>query len=934
MLRAITLAGLGLGAVTALKSGLPAKYDGTANNYAASSCAGIADADKVDCGQVGTNEQQCEAKGCCWAEAGSNSATPWCFSPSLNTGYSLSDMKTTSTGYHGTLSLLGKGTSTFGPDLASLHLEVVYETADTFHLRVTDATAARWEIPQTVLPRPTAAQVKPLSAAQVNYEFHFTSSPFTFYVTRKTDGRRIFSMDTPFVFKNQYLEIGTSIDSSARTFGIGESTRLEQALVPGSTYTLWAADIPAAAFYKNLYGSFPYYLQLHADGTSHGAMLLNSNGMDVTLGSSALTFKAIGGVIDLYVFNGPTPDSVVQQYTSVVGKPTMMPYWSFGFHNCKYGYTSVVQVEDVVKNYRAAEIPLETQWMDIDYMQDYRDFTWSSKNFPVDEVKSFVDTLHKQGQHFVPIIDPGIMVYPGYEAYEKGMQEDIFIKDVTGGYYLGQVWPGPTYFPDFLHPKAQSYWSEQIQHFHDSVPVDGLWIDMNEISNFCNDDGGGQHCAAKAGCPSGNIETQCTCCLECQTPDATNALDFPPYHIHNKQANGALSAKTVAMSSYAYGNVSSYDAHNLYGLTEQIATNAALTAARGNKRPFLLSRSSFPSTGRHSAKWTGDNYASWDDLKSSVISVLDFNLFGVPMVGADICGFLGNTNEELCARWIELGAFYPFSREHSALNTADQELYLWPSVTQAAKAALGVRYRMLPYLYTQFYHASIQGSAVARALWYNNPTDTATFGITQQFYLGPCVMVSPCLEQGATSVRAYFPKGLWYDFSTHALTDASAAGRYVDLDTPLTSTNVHISGGSVLPLQQAAMTVSQARATPFTLLVALCDMGMAEGSLFVDDGEQVGISAFLSVGYSVTTTAPSAGTLTSTVKVDSYTGARDMRVETITVLGRGIQAVPSSVLLNGKALAAAQIVYDATTKSYSFVNLGLSLSAPISLVWK
>jgi alpha-glucosidase (family GH31 glycosyl hydrolase) len=229
-----------------------------------------------------------------------------------------------------------------------------------------------------------------------------------------------------------------------------------------------------------MYGSFPYYVQM-INGTAHGAMLMNSNGMDVTLADTSLTFKPIGGIVDLYVFSGSTPAAVVDQYTQIVGRPTMMPYWSLGFHNCKYGYESIWQVEQVVANYSAAGIPLDTQWMDIDYMQNYKDFTLDSVDFPQSEVASFVNQLHANGQHFVPIIDPGIMVQSGYDAYEQGVQKDLFVKDIQGGYYLGQVWPGPTYFPDFLHPSTQDYWTQQLKAFWNMAQPDGLWIDMNEV---------------------------------------------------------------------------------------------------------------------------------------------------------------------------------------------------------------------------------------------------------------------------------------------------------------------------------------------------------------------------------------------------------------------------------------------------------------------
>ena len=314
---------------------------------------------------------------------------------------------------------------------------------------------------------------------------------------------------------------------------------------------------------------------------------------------------------------------------------------------------------------------------------------------------------------------------------------------------------------------------------------------MNEIASFCNDDGKGQVCAntASQGCPAPGA-SQTSCCLVCKTVDSSNKLDFPPYNIANNK--GLLSAKTLAMSATHYGNITVYDAHNLYGLTEQIATAGALTDIRG-KRPFVLSRSGFLSTGVHSAKWTGDNQASWDDLKSSIIGIMDFNLFGIPMIGADICGFIGDSNEELCARWIEVGAFYPFSRDHNTLGAAPQELYVWPTVAEASRNALGLRYQLLPYMYTAFSDAHFNGATVARALWMNFPGDPLCASIDRQFMLGDGVLLSPVLDSGATSVSAYFPQGYWYSLFTKQLSvDASTGGKTVSLATSLTQTNAHV----------------------------------------------------------------------------------------------------------------------------------------------
>lgn len=295
-----------------------------------SSCA-VPDYSKSDCGYWGIDQGACEAKGCCWSPAGTNSQTPWCFHPQKTTdGYSLSKLVETETGYKAELNLVGSGSSTYGPDIKKLSLEVVFETEDTVRVKITDAAKPRWEVPESVLPRPHASK-KPAAS---NLKFSYTEAPFSFEITRAADGKSLFKLGDSFTFKDQYLEIPTAIDEKAKTFGLGESARLNHALQSGHTYTMWAADIPSIVFEKNLYGSFPFYVQM-VDGQAHGVMLLNSNGMDVSLQQKELTFKTIGGIVDLYVFNGPTPADVVRQYTAIVGRPAMQAYWSLGFHNCK-----------------------------------------------------------------------------------------------------------------------------------------------------------------------------------------------------------------------------------------------------------------------------------------------------------------------------------------------------------------------------------------------------------------------------------------------------------------------------------------------------------------------------------------------------------------------------------------------------------------------
>ncbi|KAJ6630222.1 glycoside hydrolase family 31 protein [Mycena sp. CBHHK59/15] len=824
--------------------------------------------------------------------------------------------------YGGTLTaslkLAGKACNVFGTDIKTLALKVVYETSSRIHVKITDPTSARYEVPESVLPRPSSANpVSPQSAA---IRFNYTTSPFAFSIVRAATSEVLFSTAShPIIYEPQYLRVKTNLAANANIYGLGEHTNTFRLDPDNTTLTLWSRDAYGIPTGSNLYGNHPVYFEHRTTGT-HGVLLLNSNGMDIKLTNGALEYNVIGGVLDFYFLAGSQtdPTETARQYAEIVGTPAEVPYWSFGLHQCRFGYNNYIDVAGVISNYSAAGIPLETMWTDIDYMDRRRIFTVDPQYFPLNRMREIVDYLHSQDQRFVLMTDPAVGYLPdqGYGPYDRGTADDVWLKNQNGSSHLGLVWPGVTVYPDWFHPKIQDYWSNEFELFYNAstgLDIDGAWIDMNEPSSFCDlpcDDPFTQ--AKKQALPP----PRSTLPPDPDTPIFVNStpvrrrskrdnLLVPQYAINNAAPGGNLSSKTAYTDTVHANNLTEYNTHNLYGTMMSVATHEAMLARRPGLRTLVITRSTFAGAGKHVGKWLGDNFSTWEHYRLSIAGMLGMaTIYQVPMVGSDICGYAENTTETLCARWAMLGAFYPFMRNHNADTAISQEFYRWPLTTAAAKNVLDIRYRLLDYIYTSFHQANLQGSPVVSPMWFKYPKDAATYPIDLQWFYGDSILVSPVTEENSTSVSIYLPKDTFFDFVT--LAPVEGTGSQVLLNNiSFTEIPLHIKGGAILPLREkSTMTTTELRETDFEFVVAPGADGTASGQLYVDDGASVTQAASTQVSMSF-----KHGMFALTGSFGFKTGVKAARVRFL-----GVAKVPSAVLLDGKAVAHQAVSYSKASK--------------------
>ncbi len=594
-----------------------------------------------------------------------------------------------------------------------------------------------------------------------------------------------------------------SIETSPGTslYGTGEvAGQLERT---GRTVETWNTD--AYGYMdddRSLYTSHPWVLAVRADGTAYGVLADTTDRCEIDL-TDGITFRAVGPPQPVYVLQGDSPQDVVRQLGTLTGTITMPPKWAIGYHQCRYSYDPATRVEEIAREFRDRDIPADVIWMDIDYMDGYRCFTFDPEDFPspADLNKKLLD----QGFRNVWMIDPGIKLEQGYSIYDQGEAADVWVKtaDKTTT-FEGEVWPGMCVFPDYTNAAVRQWWADLYEPFM-AHGISGVWNDMNEPAVF-------------------------------NTP--TKTMPESNWHRADQTLGGPDTHARY---------------HNVYGMLMVQATREGVMKANPDNRPFVLSRANFMGGHRYAATWTGDNSADWYHLDVSIPMTLNLGLSGQPFTGPDIGGFAGNGEPELFARWIGFGALLPFSRGHTAKGNIDKEPWAFgPEIEATSRRALERRYRLIPHLYTLFREASLTGMPVARPAFFADPTDQALRTEDDAFLLGEGLLVVAQI-QPARDRLVVLPKPIegveWRAFDFPSF-DGGRDSK--DPDQPA----LYLKPGTILPTGPVMEFVDEKPLDPVTLIINLDADGRARGTLYEDAGEGWGYREgdFLQTTYSAART--------------------------------------------------------------------------------
>ena len=602
------------------------------------------------------------------------------------------------------------------------------------------------------------------------------------------------------------VQMSKKIQIHENFFGLGDkSTRLN---IRGRRLQNWATDAFGFGPHTDpLYKSIPFFYGSHEDG-HYGIFFDNTFRSFFDFGheqNDLCRFWADGGEMNYYFIYGNSLTHVGENYTALTGKPEMPPLWSLGFHQCKWSYYPESEVREIAQKFREHEIPCDCIYLDIDYMDNYKCFTWDKNKFP--QPQNMIADLKKDGFKTIVMIDPGIKVDEEYFVYQQGIEGDYFVKRQDGDILKGEVWPGPCHFPDYTNPKVRKWWATLYKDLIRKDGVAGFWNDMNEPAVFDRDE-------------------------KTIYSDARHDYDGNPCS-HRK-------------------------AHNIYGMQMARASFAGIKEYVYPNRPFLITRAIYAGAQRYALGWTGDNQATWEHLKIANTQCQRLSASGLSFIGTDIGGFDGVPTGELFTRWIQLGIFHPFFRVHSMGDNlsgampidhaaveankrsgkiTDQEPWSFgDDYTPIIKKFIEMRYQLLPYIYTAFWQYATKGTPMIRSLAFLAPDDPQTHYREEEFAFGENLFVCPMTIPDATERAMYLPEGQWFNYWSDELVEGKGE---ITVAAPLDVIPIFVRPGAVLPLAPVMQYVGEKPVEQLTLHIYYID-GEHTSTLYEDEGEGYG----------------------------------------------------------------------------------------------
>jgi alpha-glucosidase len=572
-----------------------------------------------------------------------------------------------------------------------------------------------------------------------------------------------------------------ALTADEHLYGLGE--RAFPLDLRGRSYVLWNVDpqsyLPGS---DPLYLSVPFCVGIRA-GRSYGLLYDNTYRAWVDLGATnpdEAIHVAEGDESSYYFFYGPSLSTVLERYTELTGRMPLPPLWALGYQQSRWSYYPEARVREIARIMREQRIPCDALYLDIHHMDGYRSFTWDRRRFP--DPARLLSDLHEQGYKVVVTVDPGIKADRHYAVCADGLERGAFCTYPDGKVAGGPVWPGEAYFPDFTNPRVREWWGDLYGPLL-QAGVDGIWNDMDEPTVIG---------------PQGDTLANCV------------RHDWEGQGTDHRQA------------------------HNVYGLLTARATAEGLQRLRPEQRPFVLTRSGWAGVQRYALHWTGDNMSTWEHLQLTVPMVLNLGLSGVAFTGADVGGFDGDADAELLVRWTQMGAFLPLFRNHSCLWSRSQEPWAFGEpYLSLNRAAIELRYRLLPYLYTAIWQCSEKGTPIARPLVWAHPNDPATFTLDDEFLCGDSLLVAPVYHPGTTSREVYLPADEWFDFWTD---ERHTGPKTIAAAAPLERIPVYCRAGKVLPTWPV-MQHSDAQAVEKLILHVY--PGNGTSWLYEDDGHSL-----------------------------------------------------------------------------------------------